>query len=158
MNYMRGFSDLEKQRQLHYEPACQKDTKEGEKELLRELAQHFQNVFQQLSREGCLKSEHSSFRMFSGFLILIKNPKITFRIFLKFLDLVRKFKNFYSSFFDFDWKIRELSRELLELFSSKRAISSRESSQESNYRELSTESFLESHLEQNTGSQLGPIT
>jgi hypothetical protein len=96
--------------------------------------------------------------MFSGFLILIKNPKITFRIFLKFLDLVRKFKNFYSSFFDFDWKIRELSRELLELFSSKRAVSSRESSQESNYRELSTESFLESHLEQNTGSQLGPIT
>ena len=27
MNYMRGFMDLKEQRQLHYEPACQKDTK-----------------------------------------------------------------------------------------------------------------------------------
>jgi hypothetical protein len=27
MNYMRDFENLEKQRQLHYEPACQKDTK-----------------------------------------------------------------------------------------------------------------------------------
>ena len=29
MNYMRGFMDLKEQRQLHYEPACQKDTKAG---------------------------------------------------------------------------------------------------------------------------------
>ena len=27
MNYTRGFADLKEQRQLHYEPACQKDTK-----------------------------------------------------------------------------------------------------------------------------------
>ena len=33
MNYMRGFTDLKEQRQLHYEPACQKDTKEGDKEI-----------------------------------------------------------------------------------------------------------------------------
>jgi hypothetical protein len=29
---MRGFVDLEKQRQLHYEAACQKDTEERDKE------------------------------------------------------------------------------------------------------------------------------
>ena len=29
MNYMRGFTDLKEQRQLHYEPACQKDTETG---------------------------------------------------------------------------------------------------------------------------------
>lgn len=29
MNCMRGFLDLEKQRQLHYETVCQKDTKTG---------------------------------------------------------------------------------------------------------------------------------
>jgi hypothetical protein len=28
MNYIRGFMDLKEQRQLHYEPACQKDIKE----------------------------------------------------------------------------------------------------------------------------------
>jgi hypothetical protein len=29
MNYMRGFIDLKEQRELHNEPACQKDTKAG---------------------------------------------------------------------------------------------------------------------------------
>ena len=29
MNCMRGFTDLKEQRQLYYEPACQKDTKAG---------------------------------------------------------------------------------------------------------------------------------
>jgi hypothetical protein len=29
MNYMTDFTNLAKQRQLHYEPACQKDTKTG---------------------------------------------------------------------------------------------------------------------------------
>jgi hypothetical protein len=29
MNYMRGFTNLREQRQLHYEPAYQKDTKAG---------------------------------------------------------------------------------------------------------------------------------
>jgi hypothetical protein len=29
MNYRRDFMDLKEQRQLHYEPACQKDTKAG---------------------------------------------------------------------------------------------------------------------------------
>lgn len=29
MNCIRGFTDLKKQRQLHYESACQKDTKTG---------------------------------------------------------------------------------------------------------------------------------
>jgi hypothetical protein len=33
MKYMRGFGDLEKQKPLHYEPDCQKDTKEGDKEI-----------------------------------------------------------------------------------------------------------------------------
>jgi hypothetical protein len=33
MNYMRGFTDLKEQRQLHCEPACQKSTKEGDKEI-----------------------------------------------------------------------------------------------------------------------------
>jgi hypothetical protein len=28
MNYMRGFMNQKEERQLHYEPACQKDTKE----------------------------------------------------------------------------------------------------------------------------------
>ncbi|KRY64223.1 hypothetical protein T11_16662 [Trichinella zimbabwensis] len=30
---MLSFTDLKEQRQLHYEPACQKDTKEGDKEI-----------------------------------------------------------------------------------------------------------------------------
>lgn len=29
MNCIRSFTDLKEQRQLHYEPACQKDTKTG---------------------------------------------------------------------------------------------------------------------------------
>jgi hypothetical protein len=29
MNYMRGFTDLKEQKQLHYESACQKDAKAG---------------------------------------------------------------------------------------------------------------------------------
>jgi hypothetical protein len=33
MKWIRSFTDLKKQRQLHYEPACQKDAKEGEKEI-----------------------------------------------------------------------------------------------------------------------------
>lgn len=37
MNSMRSFTDLEEQRQLHYElhygPTCQKDTKKGGKEV-----------------------------------------------------------------------------------------------------------------------------
>ena len=33
MNCIRSFTDLKEQRQLHYEPACQKDTKEGDKEI-----------------------------------------------------------------------------------------------------------------------------
>ena len=28
MNCIRSFTDLKEQRQLHYEPACQKDTKD----------------------------------------------------------------------------------------------------------------------------------
>jgi hypothetical protein len=35
MNYMRGFTDLKEQRQLHHEPVCQKNIKEGDKELWR---------------------------------------------------------------------------------------------------------------------------
>jgi hypothetical protein len=30
---MRGFTDLKEQRQLHYKPGCQKDTKKGDKEI-----------------------------------------------------------------------------------------------------------------------------
>jgi hypothetical protein len=33
MNYMRGFTDLKEQRQLHYEPACQKTIKERDREI-----------------------------------------------------------------------------------------------------------------------------
>ena len=33
MKCIRSFVDLKEQRQLHYEPACQKDTKEGDKEI-----------------------------------------------------------------------------------------------------------------------------
>ena len=33
MNCMRGFTDLKEQRQLYYEPACQKDIKEGDNDL-----------------------------------------------------------------------------------------------------------------------------
>ena len=40
MNYMRDFVDLKnknknkkKKQAMHYEPACQKDTKEGDKEI-----------------------------------------------------------------------------------------------------------------------------
>jgi hypothetical protein len=37
MNYMRGFMNLKEQRQeqrhQHYEPTCQKDTKERDKEI-----------------------------------------------------------------------------------------------------------------------------
>ena len=33
MNYMRGFTDLKGHRQLYYEPACQKDIKEGDKDI-----------------------------------------------------------------------------------------------------------------------------
>lgn len=29
MNYRRGFTNLNEHRQLHYDPACQKDTKAG---------------------------------------------------------------------------------------------------------------------------------
>jgi hypothetical protein len=32
MNYMRGFMDLREERQLNYEPASQKDIKEGDKD------------------------------------------------------------------------------------------------------------------------------
>lgn len=35
MNCIRRFVDLKEQRQLHYEPACQKDTTEGDKEIKR---------------------------------------------------------------------------------------------------------------------------
>lgn len=31
MNYIRSFTDLKKQGQLHYKPFCQKDTKEIER-------------------------------------------------------------------------------------------------------------------------------
>jgi hypothetical protein len=31
MNYMRDFTNLKEQRQLHYEPACQKNMREREK-------------------------------------------------------------------------------------------------------------------------------
>ena len=34
MNCIRSFIDLKEQRQLHYEPAYQKDTKEGDKKDL----------------------------------------------------------------------------------------------------------------------------
>jgi hypothetical protein len=34
LNCIRSFTELEKQRQLHYELVCQKDTKEGDKEIL----------------------------------------------------------------------------------------------------------------------------
>ena len=37
MNCIRGIIDLKEQRQLHYEPACQKDTKEGDKEIRGEM-------------------------------------------------------------------------------------------------------------------------
>jgi hypothetical protein len=30
---MKGFMDLKEQRQLYHEPACQKDIKEGDKEI-----------------------------------------------------------------------------------------------------------------------------
>ena len=33
MDYRRGFMDLKERRKLHYQPACHKDTKEGEKEI-----------------------------------------------------------------------------------------------------------------------------
>jgi hypothetical protein len=33
MNCIRSFTDLKEQRQLHYELACQKDTKEGDNEI-----------------------------------------------------------------------------------------------------------------------------
>jgi hypothetical protein len=33
MNFIRSLTDLKEQRQLHYKPACQKDTKEGDKEI-----------------------------------------------------------------------------------------------------------------------------
>jgi hypothetical protein len=33
MNYVRGFTDLKKQRQLHYKPTCPKDIKERDKEI-----------------------------------------------------------------------------------------------------------------------------
>jgi hypothetical protein len=33
MNCMRCFTDLKEQRQLHCEPACQKDIKEGDRDL-----------------------------------------------------------------------------------------------------------------------------
>jgi hypothetical protein len=33
MNYMRGFINLKGQRELYYEPACQKDAQEGDKEI-----------------------------------------------------------------------------------------------------------------------------
>jgi hypothetical protein len=33
MNCIRGFTDLKEQRQLCYEPACEKDIKEGDKEI-----------------------------------------------------------------------------------------------------------------------------
>jgi hypothetical protein len=35
MNYMKDFKNLKKQRQLHYEPAYQKDIKKGDKEIWR---------------------------------------------------------------------------------------------------------------------------
>lgn len=31
MNYMDSFMNLKEQRQLHYEPTCEKDTKEEDK-------------------------------------------------------------------------------------------------------------------------------
>jgi hypothetical protein len=31
MNYMRGITHLKEQKQLHYDPACQIDAKEGKK-------------------------------------------------------------------------------------------------------------------------------
>jgi hypothetical protein len=33
MNFMRCYMDLKEQRQLYYEPSCQKDIKEGDKEI-----------------------------------------------------------------------------------------------------------------------------
>ena len=33
MNFIRGFTDLKEQRQLYYEPACQKDAKKDDKEI-----------------------------------------------------------------------------------------------------------------------------
>ena len=33
MNCIRSFTDLKEQRQLHYEPTFQKDSKEGDKEI-----------------------------------------------------------------------------------------------------------------------------
>ena len=33
MSYMRDFINIKEQRQLYYEPICQKDTKEGDKEI-----------------------------------------------------------------------------------------------------------------------------
>jgi hypothetical protein len=33
MNYMRGFMNLKEQKQQRCEPACQKDTKEADKEI-----------------------------------------------------------------------------------------------------------------------------
>jgi hypothetical protein len=33
MNFIRNFIDIKEQRQLHYEPVCQKDTKKGDKEI-----------------------------------------------------------------------------------------------------------------------------
>ena len=33
MNCIRGFTDLKEQRQLPYEPDCQKHTKEGDRDL-----------------------------------------------------------------------------------------------------------------------------
>jgi hypothetical protein len=39
MNYIRRFTDLKEERQLHYEPACQKDTKEGNKKIQEVVSQ-----------------------------------------------------------------------------------------------------------------------
>ena len=33
MNCIKSFTDLKEPSQLHYEPACQKDAKEGDKEI-----------------------------------------------------------------------------------------------------------------------------
>jgi hypothetical protein len=33
MNSIRSFTDPKEQKQLHYEPACQKDTKVGDEEI-----------------------------------------------------------------------------------------------------------------------------
>lgn len=44
MNYMRGLIDLKDKRQLHYESACQKDTKEGDKRKLRSGVQRARSL------------------------------------------------------------------------------------------------------------------